>query len=1256
MRHVCLRNVYTATIRQFHDHGNDRCPMLRRTNPASTCRCTPVFVRVIAWNSTQRSKTIDSITKGLKCMTTLLTSSYVANLIVDRLSLSTETVAEINKFRETVTDSVFNDVKFSCCVARTLNNETFEGIVSGFSGMSTLKLAHCTLNLSQISDTFLDRALARGITQLQVLNEPSDNFKYAVTIGGVVNFSSAHPELGRYRWLHLPFNDFCLGGYNRIVERFEENAMEHVMVTIGTTRYSAVPNDSRKRGTPVEDWKEAFDAIVRTKALRIPAVVTRLRLRQQIRNADSEVHELEAVSFVCPVSQKRIDVAARGGNCTHLQCFDLASYLQAHGCLGQRQCPICSSDMNLEDLRIDELFNSILRSTLSSANVEKVEIRSNGTYRTCFPEDTRPQTILGNRSPSMQAVKEEVPVSDSSIQEATASSLVSIRPDATIPPGAIPSNDNAATGVATATAAEAASRPCFSFKSSPTSAPSTSQSSARTTNAGAPFKFSFKTLASCTANSTPLTTIKSEPGPVKTDRQCPKEATLEGSMAVIAPLTTNDTMVAGQGLPEATNATHSASAPLPGSCDKEVQTSPKANDDSEPCSSLAIFVSRKLKETNAELQRVSRELEAEKAARQSLEQQMLVQRFHATTSEKKLLDAKVEKLNAEKVDLNKKYWTQKNSNDSIVAELDTARKRLRTKRSAAPPTPAVASTDASSTMAIHVTTPRLVQSTSTDAEATGNKATTDLSQPKPPGEATARSMTAMTTTTKSLTTTTPLFGSTFTNAEAPSLASYTARGSTRLRLRWSLLDAFPQATPEARTLTTTITAVPAPLFSVATVSADSPGTQEPAFHSSIQAATASSLASIRANATFPLSVTSSDDNVATGVAAAIAAETASRPSFSFKTTNASGAASMTLNSALTTDAGAPSKVSLKTLASRNPGDNTRTGAIIGRVSSSAAQHQSTGYAAVKGAATDTDWTIFGTASNLCSSVEPVSKKQRLLGGFRRVDYPTYTSSSRLQQSHKMSAAASSSKSAVERALDFGDRRAFGSAATFGGFAKFGWQSAFGGGLSNATALSAVASSDTSDAGVGFPVAKGASIRAQFRILRPEVLMLLRHLRKIRRQRVPSRRILRAPRALPGAGTGSDRNAPTTEGARSVRSRHDGARDHVPKWKLTATRELAAQRCRRTFSSGDARTALHRDPALASSSVPKKPDTVEIHRLTRSATLRRSQRLRLKARPRTPYSPAQPRRQPRPGSAPSPTHRRSSSAVRNRRKPTQHAPV
>lgn len=84
----------------------------------------------------------------------------------------------------------------------------------------------------------------------------------------------------------------------------------------------------------------------------------------------------------------RIEQAARGSGCEHLQCFDLTSYIHTMRNIPPKHawcCPICDKPAPLHQLRLDAFAQSVIDST--ATNVTEVLVADNGKFEVSATED-----------------------------------------------------------------------------------------------------------------------------------------------------------------------------------------------------------------------------------------------------------------------------------------------------------------------------------------------------------------------------------------------------------------------------------------------------------------------------------------------------------------------------------------------------------------------------------------------------------------------------------------------------------------------------------------------------------------------------------------------------------------------------------------------------------------------------------------------------------------------------------------------------
>lgn len=98
--------------------------------------------------------------------------------------------------------------------------------------------------------------------------------------------------------------------------------------------------------------------------------------------------EPPVLKLVCCTSLSRIEKAARGSECDHLQCFDLDSYVHTMRNIPPKHawcCPVCDKPAPLHQLRLDAFAQSVVDGTEN--NVTEVLIADNGKYEVSATED-----------------------------------------------------------------------------------------------------------------------------------------------------------------------------------------------------------------------------------------------------------------------------------------------------------------------------------------------------------------------------------------------------------------------------------------------------------------------------------------------------------------------------------------------------------------------------------------------------------------------------------------------------------------------------------------------------------------------------------------------------------------------------------------------------------------------------------------------------------------------------------------------------
>lgn len=121
---------------------------------------------------------------------------------------------------------------------------------------------------------------------------------------------------------------------------------------------------------------------------RVRAWVTEHRPDRVSRKDMLRCVEPPVLKLVCCTSLSRIERAARGAECDHLQCFDLGSYIHTMRSIPPKHawcCPVCDKPAPLHQLRLDAFAQSVIDGT--EANVTEVLVADNGKWEVSATEE-----------------------------------------------------------------------------------------------------------------------------------------------------------------------------------------------------------------------------------------------------------------------------------------------------------------------------------------------------------------------------------------------------------------------------------------------------------------------------------------------------------------------------------------------------------------------------------------------------------------------------------------------------------------------------------------------------------------------------------------------------------------------------------------------------------------------------------------------------------------------------------------------------
>ena len=154
---------------------------------------------------------------------------------------------------------------------------------------------------------------------------------------------------------------------------------------------------------------DLFEDLIQSRTLSEDYTTDMIKSKLQTSDEDFqyETNSL-VVSLKCPLMASRISLPGRSTTCSHVQCFDLKSYLVMNENKPLWTCPVCSQKAAFESLRVDSLFRKIISenceilevsfnqdgSWVSTLNTSKQESGYNSNEETCEVMETEEQAIV----------------------------------------------------------------------------------------------------------------------------------------------------------------------------------------------------------------------------------------------------------------------------------------------------------------------------------------------------------------------------------------------------------------------------------------------------------------------------------------------------------------------------------------------------------------------------------------------------------------------------------------------------------------------------------------------------------------------------------------------------------------------------------------------------------------------------------------------------------------------------------------------
>uniref|UniRef100_A0A914GW22 Probable NADH dehydrogenase [ubiquinone] iron-sulfur protein 7, mitochondrial n=1 Tax=Globodera rostochiensis TaxID=31243 RepID=A0A914GW22_GLORO len=124
-----------------------------------------------------------------------------------------------------------------------------------------------------------------------------------------------------------------------------------------------------------------LERILNNPNARRPLEKTKQTIIRRLNGSDEDDVQMDAlkISLMDPLMRTRIKIPSRAAECTHLQSFDLNSYLMMCEKRPTWKCPVCDKNAIYSKLIIDAYFEQVLSNV--GAGVDEVELLRDGTWR-----------------------------------------------------------------------------------------------------------------------------------------------------------------------------------------------------------------------------------------------------------------------------------------------------------------------------------------------------------------------------------------------------------------------------------------------------------------------------------------------------------------------------------------------------------------------------------------------------------------------------------------------------------------------------------------------------------------------------------------------------------------------------------------------------------------------------------------------------------------------------------------------------------
>jgi len=156
---------------------------------------------------------------------------------------------------------------------------------------------------------------------------------------------------------------------------------------------------------------------LKKKGTRDPAY-TKALIIEKLNDNDADVATTSLkVTVSCPLGKMRMRVPCRPQTCSHLQCFDAATFLQMNERKPTWNCPVCDSKANYSDLLIDGYFQETLESKDLPEDENDIILEADGSWKPVPKEEEAGGAEAAAAAAKKKAEEKEVDCIDLSDDE-----------------------------------------------------------------------------------------------------------------------------------------------------------------------------------------------------------------------------------------------------------------------------------------------------------------------------------------------------------------------------------------------------------------------------------------------------------------------------------------------------------------------------------------------------------------------------------------------------------------------------------------------------------------------------------------------------------------------------------------------------------------------------------------------------------------------------------------------------------------------